>query len=270
MKKIFISFVSVSLLLSGCSLFEVDNYDEPKETIKGSIVDYYTGEPVLTEQSTNGIRVRLTELSYGDDVIHNPDFYCMDDGTFQNTKIFKGNYNIRVDGPFIPIVRETADGEVLSDDSITADIEGTTEVRFEVLPFLKVEFVGEPSVSGGKITAQVKVTRAVPVSVFKQLVEPMGGYSDSFTNVTDIRLFVSYSSTVSQRSQYDSWTGSLEYPGASFETHLGEPITISSRGTIRSNRKVFIRAAARINYGTPVGSGTRRYNYSEVKEVNVP
>jgi hypothetical protein len=30
-----------------------------------------------------------------------------------------------------------------------------------------------------------------------------------------------------------------------------------------------IRAAARINYATPVG-GERRYNFSEVREVNVP
>lgn len=30
----------------------------------------------------------------------------MMDGTFQNTKLFKGEYNVRIDGPFIPLVRE--------------------------------------------------------------------------------------------------------------------------------------------------------------------
>lgn len=256
--------------LSSCSLFEIDNYDQPEETIKGTIVDVATGDPVLTEQSSNGIRVRLTELSYGDDVIHNPDFYCRDDGTFQNTKIFKGNYNIRVDGPFIPIVRETSAGDVLEDNSITCDIKGTTEVKFEVQPFLKVEFVGEPVVSGGKITAQIKVTRAVSTEEFKEKIEPMGGYDDSFTNVTDVRLFVSYSSTVSDRSKYETWSSVKEYGGASFEPYLGQLVTMSSNGTISPKRKVFIRAAARINYGTPAGSGTRRYNYSDVKEVNIP
>lgn len=261
---------ALALGFSSCSFFEIDNYNQPEETLKGVVVDASTGEQVLTEQSTNGIRVRLTELSYGDNVTHNPDFYCKDDGSFHNTKLFKGNYNIRIDGPFIPIVRETSDGEVIEDNSITCDIKGTTEVRFEVQPFLKVEFVGEPVVSGGKITAQVKVTRAVSVDDFKAKVEPMGSYDESFTNVTDVRLFVSYSSTVSDRSKYEAWSGVKEYGGASFESHLGEPVTITSNGTIKSNRKVFIRAAARINYGTPLGSGTRRYNYSEVKEVNIP
>ena len=31
-----------------------------------------------------------------------------------------------------------------------------------------------------------------------------------------------------------------------------------------------IRVAARINYDTPAGSGTRRWNYSEPIEVNIP
>jgi hypothetical protein len=260
----------LALGLPSCSFFEIDNYAQPEETVKGVVVDVATGEPVLTEQSTNGIRVRMTELSYGPNVIHNPDFYCRDDGSFQNTKVFKGNYNIRVDGPFIPIVRENPDGELIEDNSITCDVKGTTELRFEVEPFLKVEFVGEPVVSGGKITAQVKVTRAVSVERFREQVEPMGGYNSNFTNVTDVRLFVSYSSTCSQRSQYSALSSKIEYGGASFESHLGEPITMVSSGTAKPNRKLFIRAAARINYGTPAGSGTRRYNYSEVKEVNIP
>ena len=61
----------------------------------------------------------------------------------------------------------------------------------------------------------------------------------------------------------------MEYEGSAFEPYLGQVLTISSRGTIKPNRKVFIRAAARINYATPVG-GERRYNFSEVREVNIP
>ncbi len=80
------------LMLSSCSMFEIDNYDEPEETIQGRVIDVKTGNPVLTDQGSEGIRVRLTELSWGDNVEHNPDFFCRPDGTFQNTKIFKGNY----------------------------------------------------------------------------------------------------------------------------------------------------------------------------------
>lgn len=269
MRKILfaIIFGAAVLATASCSFFEIDNFAQPEETLKGVVVDKATGEPVLTAQASEGIRVRLTELSYGDNVEHNPDFYCREDGTFQNTKLFKGHYNIRVDGPFIPLLIEDAAGNVVEDNTIYADIKGVTQVRFEVQPFLKVEFVGEPVVSSGKVTAQVKVSRAVSTEEFQAKMEQAGAWDPACVNVTDVRLFVSYSSTCNERSDYEAWSGSLQYGGASFEDNLGKPITISSKGTIKSNRKIFIRAAARINYAT---ANVRRYNYSEILEVNIP
>ena len=87
--------------LTSCSLFELDNYELPAETVQGQVVDVATGEPVLTDQGSEGIRVRLLETSWGDNATPNPDFFCMPDGSFQHTKLFKGRYNIRIDGPFI-------------------------------------------------------------------------------------------------------------------------------------------------------------------------
>lgn len=270
-KAIFFLLAAIlALTVSSCSLFEIDNYDAPGETLKGVVTDVASGDPVLTDQGSEGIRVRLTELSYGDNVEHNPDFFCRPDGTFQNTKIFRGTYNIRIDGPFIPLVRETSDGMMIADESVTTEISGTTVVNFQVQPFLKVELTGIPQVSNGKITANVKVTRGVSKEEFRSKIEPMGDYDESFVNVTDIQLFVSYSSSVGYRARDERWSSRIEYPGSSFEDKLGQPVAISSNGTIPSNRKVFIRAAARINYGTPIGSGTRRWNYSEPIEVNIP
>ncbi len=57
------------LSLSSCSLFKLDNYDAPEETLNVKVVDVATGNPVLTETSSNGIRIRLVELSYGDNVL---------------------------------------------------------------------------------------------------------------------------------------------------------------------------------------------------------
>ena len=132
MKKISFYILSTIVLLSSCSIFEVDNYDEPAETLQGEVVDAATGEPVLTDQGSEGIRVRLTELSWGENVNHNPDFYCMPDGTFQNTKLFKGNYNVRIDGPFIPLLREDDRGVPLADETQTLEIDGVAKVKFEV------------------------------------------------------------------------------------------------------------------------------------------
>ena len=100
----------------------------------------------------------------------------------------------------------------------------------------------------------------------------MGNYDESYPNVTDIQLFVSYSSSVGYRARDDRWSNSIEYAGDAFEPLLGTPVTIrSTKGqVIPSGRHVFVRAAARINYDTPMGSGTRRWNYSEPMEVMIP
>jgi hypothetical protein len=272
MKKIvFYSLICALLSFSSCDLFKIDNYDEPAETLWGEVVDVATGERVLTDQGSEGIRVRIDELSWtGSETPSHFDFNCMPDGTFQNTKIFKGTYNIRVDGPFIPIVRENTAGVPLADESQTVDIKGVTKVKFEVQPFLNVEWVGEPTVTNGRITAKIRVTRGVSDVEFRNKVEPMGGYNDNFLNVTDVRLFVSFSSSVGYRARDDRWSTVVNYSGSTFNSLLGQTITIQSTGTIPSERKVFIRAAARINYGTPLGSGTRRWNYNEALEVIVP
>ncbi len=258
------------LMLSSCSMFEIDNYDEPEETIQGRVIDVKTGNPVLTDQGSEGIRVRLTELSWGDNVEHTPDFFCRPDGTFQNTKIFKGNYNIRIDGPFIPLVRETPDGTVLADETITTDIKGTTKVEFKVQPFLNVKIVGDPTVSNGVVKAKVVVERGVSEEEFKEKIQPMGNWDDNYLNMPDIQFFVSYSNSVGYRARDDRWSSSISYSGNSFNDLFGTPVTITSNGTIPSGRKVWVRAAARINYDTPVGSGTRRWNYSEPIEVMIP
>lgn len=271
MKKItFYTSLFALLSFSSCELFEVDNYDPPAETLQGEVVDAETGEPVLTDQGSEGIRVRLTELSWGDNVTWNPDFFCMPDGTFQNTKLFKGTYNVQVDGPFIPLLREDERGVPLADETQTVNIEGVTKVKFEVQPFLNVEWIGEPTVVNGKVRAQVRVTRGVSEEEFRSKIEPMGGYSNSFLNVTDIQLFVSYSSTVGYRARDERWSSQIEYSGAAFNSLLGETVTIESNGTVPPGRVVFVRAAARINYDTPRGSGTRRWNYNEPIEIMTP
>lgn len=275
MKKIaYFSLFCALFAFGSCSLFEVDNYELPKETLRGSVVDA-DGNPVLTEQNGNGIPVRLTELSWtGGTAEHNPDFYCKPDGTFQNTKIFEGTYKVELfGGPFIPLTRVDQDNNVLADGSQTVKIKGTKTVEFVVQPFLNVEFASEPMVTNGKISVQVRVTRAISPEDFRALIEPMGNYSESFLNVTDIQLLVSYSRSVeSSGKEYrdERWSTPYPYNGASFEPLLGQKVTLESKDNIPSGRTVFIRAAARINYDTPRGTGTRRYNFSEVMEVFIP
>jgi hypothetical protein len=270
MKKIICIIGSFLLAISfhSCELFEIDNYDEPQETIKGEVVDVATGERVLTDQGSEGTRIRLRELSWTETVVpDNFDFWCMKEGIFQNTKVFKGYYNVRIDGAFIPLVRLSQQGDTIFDGSKYMEIKGVTEVKFEVQPFLKVEWVGEPTVSNGKITASFRVTRAVSPEEFRSKIEPMGGYNDNFLNVTDVRLFVSQMAFVGYREWDNRYSVEQTYSGDSFNALLGETITITTVGVIPSGRTVFIRAAARINYRT---ENIARHNYNEARQVNVP
>lgn len=257
--------LSAAIIFTSC---KKDNYPGPEETLRGRIVDAATGELVLTDQGSEGTRIRLMELSWKETAVpSNFDFYCMKEGVFQNTKLFKGNYNVRIDGPFIPLVRRNALGDTLVNESKTLDIKGVTEVEFKVQPFLKVEWIGEPVVSNGTITATVKVTRAVSPADFKSKIEPMGGYNDNMLNVTDVRLFVSQVAFVGLREWDSRYSKTVSYSGNSFEVVLGQPIKITTTGLIPAGRTVFIRAAARINYAT---ENVKRYNYNEAKRVNLP
>lgn len=271
MKKIaFFSLLCLSLSFGSCGLFELDNYDAPGETLQGEVVDVLTGDRILTDQGSEGIRVRLRELSWSEDATFQ-DFNCKPDGTFQNTKLFEGTYRVQVDGPFIPLVRTNTNDIPLADESQTVKISGVTKVKFEVEPFLNVEWVSDPTVSNGQITAKVKVTRGVSAADFQEKIEPMGNWSASFLNMTDIQLFVSYSSSVGYRARDERWSSKIEYSGNYFESHslFGQPVTIQSNGSnpIPSGRTVYVRAAARINYET---ASVRRWNYSEPIEVFIP
>lgn len=267
MKKSLYYIFSLIVFSGVFSCTKLDNYAEPKETLRGTIVDAATGQPVLTDQGSEGTRIRMRELSWTAAAPENLDFFCMKEGIFQNTKVFKGNYNVRADGAFIPIVRVNVDGDTLVDESKTLDINGVTELEFRVQPFLKLEWQGTPTVSDGKVTATVIVTRAVSTEDFKAKIEPMGNYSDDFLNITDVRLFVSQVPYVGYREWDNRYSKTIEYSGNSFNAQLGVPITITTEGTIQAGRTVFIRAAARINYAT---EGIKRHNYNEAIRVDIP
>jgi hypothetical protein len=267
MKQILNCILAFTVVISFAAC-EKDNYAEPGETLRGRVVDVATGKPVLTDQGSEGTRVRIQELSWKETPVpDNFDFFCMKEGNFQNTKVFAGKYNVRVDGAFIPLVRRKVNGDTIANESQTVDISGVTELEFKVQPFLNIEWVGEPTINNGQITAKIRVTRGVSPADFKAKIEPMGGYSDAMQNVTDVRLFVSQVPFVGFREWDNRYSKEVGYSGNSFDALLGQEITITSNGTIPAGRTVFVRAAARINYAT---ENIRRHNYNEAKRIDMP
>jgi len=243
-KYILFSFLLVAVIAS-CS--EDDNYPLPAETFKGSIVDAETGEPFQTAIGTTGVRIKMMEYSWSE--TPTPYYmYPMMDGQFNNNKIFKGEYGITPEGAFVSLAEERI------------EINGTVEKNYEVEPFLRIEWVGEPVINdNGTVTVQVKIDRGTANPGFQQA-------------LTEVWLYVSETQYVGDFSYSPNFSTKLT--GATLPT-LGGTVSITSgwpggigTGSQRIfpgySRKYFLRVGARIN--KPVNS-VNVYNYTTVREI---
>src|SRR5690242_4581360 len=113
MKRLYIA----ALVLLGTACTKTDNYPGPDSAFQGNIIDSVTGKNLLTE--TGGVQIELRQISW----TANPSPYDIPskpDGTFEDTRIFSGHYNIiPTKGAFWPIA-----------DSTLMDIKGNTTHDF--------------------------------------------------------------------------------------------------------------------------------------------
>lgn len=255
MKRIisYITFFSVLLFFSACST-ELDNYDEPDATIRGSIINSNTGEPLQTEVGDRGTRLKLLELSWSD----NPTplyLYSMQDGTYNNNKIFGGTYNIIPEGAFVPLIQTNSEGDTIVDDSKTIEVPsgGVTTVDFEIEPFLEVDWVGEPVINeDGTVTVQVRITRGTDNPDFQP-------------NMNAVFLFVNNTKYLGDNNWDNRYSYAVVYGGTSGNDLMGEVISLTTRGgALPGGRDFYLRVGARTDYGL------QRYNYNEPIVVSIP
>ena len=285
MKKTIFYFILSSFIItcfSSCDWFRVDNYDAPDQTVWGYIIDknHPNGpRPLLTDQGSEGIRIRLRELSWSD-TPDNHDFWCMADGMYRNSAVFAGYYNIQVDGPFIPLIRTRSDGTVIEDNSKYTDLKGgTTQVDFEVEPFLRVEWVEDPQVTGDHITVKFRVTRGASVERMREMLEPTGTWAANSAELFSLFVLCSESKDGGYREGRSYWR-QIDFPSGSQADYpnwpansqftdvldFGQTITMTTTA-VPKGHTVFVRCAARIRYQT---QGVARPCYNEVKRVDMP
>jgi len=251
MKSNIINIVLSLFIIFGIASCADDNYQEPKETFRGKFIDKGTKEPFQTAIGNTGVRIRMMEYSWSD-TPQPYDFNCMMDGTFNNTKIFKGEYGITPSGAFVPLPEERI------------KISGTVEKTYEVEPILRVEWDGEPVVNADRtVTVKVKVTYGTDDATYrKPLVE---GWL--FISETDYVGDFSYSPNYSVKCAPDQMgVTESEILGAN-----GTTFTINTSQASKSfpdyERKYFIRFGVRTSV---TFDATNRYNYTVVKEVSIP
>jgi len=229
-----------------------DNYDEPNEQLTGVIIDKATGLGIQTQTGDDGIRIKLLEYSWSD---HPTPYYfnCMQDGTFKNAKIFKGNYNVEPMGPFVPLLLKDAQGNVLADETKTIDIVGAVDLTFEVEPFLRIEWVGEPVKNpDDSYSISVKVERGTSNPDFQK-------------DITDVYLFVSNNAYVGNNNFIANFSTRVTYSGSEGEQILGNTLTLTTK-PLPNDRVMYLRVGVRTDINI---DGTQRYNYSTIKSIDL-
>ncbi|OOQ57799.1 DUF3823 domain-containing protein [Mucilaginibacter pedocola] len=218
-------------LAGGCT--KVDNYPEPDKTLAGKIIDADTNEPLFTEQP-DGTRIRLLQTDWNDNPIPQY-FWVKPDGTFRNTKIFKGKYDVTpVDGPFIPLTEPQK-----------IDLSGEADLTFKVKPFLRVKLLNT-SIAGTSVTVSYKIER--PSTTFK---------------ITDAKVFVSNTSQATNSSFDNKLSQTNDLQGVADDVILAT--TYTATVPLTSGRTFYIRVGARSEDNV-----SRRYNYTDVVKVDIP
>lgn len=227
-------------LLAVAALFAVacqkDNYDGPAETFTGAFVEKGTGDPFQTAIGGTGIRIRMMEYSWSDTPTPY-DMHCKMDGTFNNTKIFKGTYGVTPEGAFVPLPEEKL------------EISGVVSKTYEVEPLLKCEWVGNPTLnSDGTVTVKVKIKRGTANPDYQQALQKAW-------------LFISETNYVGDFSYSPNY--SLQLTAA--QLSLDEVLTFTTTQPFPSYaRKFFLRFGAKTTMNF---SNTERYNYTPIVEI---
>jgi hypothetical protein len=252
MKKLTYSFVFIVVItLVSCSKY--DNFDEPGATLTGRVVDITNKNALIqTEYGGGGTRIKLEEISWSD----NPTpfyFNSMQDGTFNNTKLFPGTNRISVEGAFVPLLQYDANGNITVDKRQTVELtSGVTEIEFQVEPFLRVQWMSEPVLNAdSSITIQVKVSRGT-------------GNPNFQADVSDVFFYLNTVPFVGNNNYDNRYSKQLTYSGSAGNNVLDQTLTIKTSGKLPPKRSYWLRVGARTAYGL------KQYNYTDIKTIAVP
>jgi len=254
MKNIFrILYIGLTCALAS-SCIKPDNYAAPNAGVTGTIIDSVTNQPLQSEPNEERMYVLQTNYSKGTPVA----FYwdIQPSGQYNNSQVFADTYKIYpTDGAFVPLVY-TNNGVLVDNGSktITVPVHQTVTTDFKVTPFLEVTWVGDPVLnSDGTVSVTVNVVRGTQ--------NPKWQFA-----LTDIYFYVSNTQYVSNASFDNTLSVDVtNYSGLSGNGLLGQNITIKSKAALGLHQGYYLRVGART-----ADNVNKRYNYTTVKQINVP
>lgn len=229
--KILLSIFCIAIVAVLVSCNKIDNYDGPDGSLTGSVIDNVTGKPIITQQP-EGFRIKYEEISWSETPIAQY-FWGKANGTFNNTKLFAGKYNITpVEGAFVTPALQTID--------ITSG--GTATVNFTVTPY--ISFAGVAIVKNGtNVTATFTLTKNVAT-----------------TTPQSYRVFVASNTPFVGTFDFDSSVSSGDVAITNSDLGIAKVVTLDK---LVAGKKYYIRIGARCS--NPSG----RYNFTEIITIQM-
>ena len=242
MKHIFYTGIALLSMLFAASCMEIDNFDAPQAAVEGTIIDKTTGEPMMFDQADT--HIRIWERSYSTNPTYQ-DLAVKMDGTYKNTKLFSGTYDmLPVDGAYWPC-----------DTTFNVPIGKSGKVQnFEVTPYLHVvDYTAE--LNGTTLTMSCKLQAPV---------------TENLPMVMEIRPFLSVNQYCGAANHIDYYyTDDYKISVRKAWSKIGD-----SDGNGTETYSVSMEVKPGYHYwtrmGVQVNNNYKNWNYSEIKEIEVP
>jgi hypothetical protein len=116
--------LGAGILIAGVSCVKKDNYDAPEASFEGNLVDQASKNNIQT--ATGNVTIRLEQLNWSGTPAPQ-DIPVKMDGTFKNSKLFKGHYRVSIKG-----------GAFWAMPPVELDIDKGTKYDFSLTPYLYI------------------------------------------------------------------------------------------------------------------------------------
>lgn len=239
-----LNLLALLALAVGTASCEIDNYDAPEAGISGTIYSP-DGNPLQVGAGKTSMQIKIVERSFARDesTVVTPQYLNLrQEGTYTNEKLFVGTYEVLpVEGAFYPL------DEAEDTKTVTLASGKITSLDFTVIPYLYVEFVGNPYLTEeGYLECAVKFIRNSKEGV-------------AMPDVNNMQLYISH-------TKYCGPSGDENYISPTVtitNAQDGETIYLRSKIPFKYSGIYWVRVGACCN------DQYKKYNFSEIKKVEV-
>jgi len=230
MKKIY-KFIAIVSLLSAASC-TLDNLQPPNAALYGECVNRETGE-AIGQDIYNGSFIRYAEQGYSTEKIQY--MYFKTDGTFRNSQMFSGVYNIYLNqSNFVP--------DTLKNIEIKP---GENHLKLELIPYITVFDVTIEQTSANTVSAKFKLRQNTKDKVYR------------------IGIFVHRDAAVGNGTCYDKWEVVIDNDVPdTYEMSIGFSLANTNADIVRGKQYYF-------RVGAQSSAAAAKYNYAPAVPITL-